>query len=62
MTMVKTKQNEGDNGNVWTMLELNDATDKALSNNPYQTTHDHHVVELLKELVRIGLVETIEAL
>jgi hypothetical protein len=44
MMMAKmTKQNEGDNGNVLTTLELNDVVDKALSNNPYQATHDRHV-------------------
>jgi hypothetical protein len=41
-----TKQNEGDNGNVLTMLELNDVVDKALFDTPYQAAHDHHVVEL----------------
>jgi hypothetical protein len=35
--MVKmTKQNEGNNGNVLTTLELNDVVDKAPSDNPYQ--------------------------
>ncbi len=57
-----TKQNEGDNGNVLTMLELNDVVDKALFDTPYQAAHDHHVVELQKELVRIGLAELVEAL
>ncbi len=61
--MVKTtKQNEGENGNVLTTLELNDVADKASSNNPYQATHNRRVVELQKELVRVGLVEAIEAL
>jgi uncharacterized MAPEG superfamily protein len=42
MMMVKmTKQNEGDNGNVLTTLELNDATDKAPSNDPYQGAHEN---------------------
>jgi hypothetical protein len=47
MMMAKmTKQNEGDNGNVLRTLELNDVVDKASSNNPYQVTRNHHVVEL----------------
>jgi len=47
MTMVKmTKQNEGDNGNVLTTLELNDAADKAPYNNPYQVAHDRHVAKM----------------
>jgi hypothetical protein len=57
-----TKQNVGDNGNVLTMLELNDATDKAPFDNPYQAACDHRIAELQKELVRIGLVEAVEAL
>ncbi len=57
-----TKQNEGDNGNVLTTLELNDAIDKAPSDNPYQATHDRCVVELPKELVRVGLAKAIEEL
>jgi len=47
MMMAKTtKQNEGDNGNVLTALELNDVVDKALSDNPYQAARDCCVVEL----------------
>jgi hypothetical protein len=47
MTMANTtKQNEGDNGNVLTMLELNDAANKALSDNPYQAACNHYVTEL----------------
>lgn len=57
-----TKQNEGDNGNVLSMLELNDDADKALSDNLYEAARDYHVVELQKELVRVGLAEVIEAL
>jgi hypothetical protein len=57
-----TNQNEDDNGNVFTTLELNDVANKAPSNNPYQATHDHHVVELQNELARIGLAKVIEAL
>ncbi len=63
MTMAKTtKQNEGDNGNVLTTLELNDVANKALSDNPHQAAHDRCVAELQKELVRVGLAEAIEAL
>ncbi len=63
MTMGKTtKQNEGDNGNVLSMLELNDDANKAPSDNPYQATHNHCVVELQKELVKVGLAEVVEAL
>jgi hypothetical protein len=57
-----TKQNEGDKGNVLTTLELYDATDKAQSDNPYQATHDCRVVELQKELVKVGLAKVVEAL
>jgi hypothetical protein len=57
-----TKQNEGDNGNVLSMLELNDDVNKAPSDNPYQATHNHFVVELQKELVKVGLAEVVEAL
>jgi hypothetical protein len=57
-----TKQNEGDNGNVLTMLELNDVTNKALSDNPYQAARDRRVPELQKELVIVGLAEAVEAL
>jgi hypothetical protein len=57
-----TKQNEGDNGNVLTTLELNDVVDKAPSNNPYQIAHDCQVVELQKELLRVGLAKVIEVL
>ncbi len=57
-----TKQNEGDNGNVLSMLELNDDADKAPSNNPYEATCDYHVAELQKELVKVRLAEAIEAL
>jgi len=57
-----TKQNEGDNGNVLTTLELNDAANKVLSNNPYQVARDHRVTELQKELVRVGLAEVIKTL
>ncbi len=57
-----TKQNECNNGNVLTTLELNDATDKALSNNPYQVARDHRVVELQKELVRVRFAEVIKTL
>jgi hypothetical protein len=47
MTMAKTtKQNEGDNGNVLTTLELNDVANKALSDNPHQAAHDRCVAEL----------------
>jgi hypothetical protein len=47
MMMAKTtKQNEGDNGNVLTTLELNDAVHKALSDNPYQAARDCCVAEL----------------
>jgi len=46
MTAKMTKQDEGDNGNVLTTLELNDATNKAMANNPYQVACDHCVVEL----------------
>jgi hypothetical protein len=47
MTMAKTtKQDEGDNGNVLTMLELNDAINKALFENPYQAARDRCVAEL----------------
>jgi hypothetical protein len=56
------KQNEGDNGNVLTMLELNDVVDKAPSDNPYQAALDRRVVELKKELVRVGLAKAVEAL
>jgi hypothetical protein len=41
-----TKQNEGDNGNVLTTLELNDVANKAPPDNPYETTHNHRVAEL----------------
>ncbi len=43
-----TKQNEGDNGNVLTTLELNDAADKASFDNPYQAICNRRVVELQK--------------
>jgi hypothetical protein len=47
MTMAKTtKQNEGDNGNVLTTLELNDVADKALFDNPYQAARDRYVAEM----------------
>jgi hypothetical protein len=47
MTMAKTtKQNEGDNDNVLTMLELNDAANKTPSDNPYQVARDRCVAEL----------------
>jgi hypothetical protein len=47
MTMAKTKkQNESDNGNVLTTLELNYADDKALCDNPYQAARDRCVAEL----------------
>jgi hypothetical protein len=47
MTMAKTKkQNESDNGNVLTTLELNDVADKTLSDNPYQAACDRCVAEL----------------
>jgi len=57
-----TKQNECHNGNVLTTLELNDAANKALSNNPYQVARDHRVVELQKELVRVRFAEVIKTL
>jgi len=57
-----TKQNEGDNGNALTTLELNDAIDKAPSDNPYEGARDRRIAELQKELVRVGLVEAVEAL
>jgi hypothetical protein len=41
-----TKQNEGDNGNVLTMLELNDVIDKAPFDNPYQATCDRRIAKL----------------
>jgi hypothetical protein len=43
-------------------LDLNDVANKTPSNNPYQATHDRYVVELQKELVRVGLAKAIEAL
>jgi len=47
MMMAKmTKQNEGDNGNVLTTLELNDDVDKAPSNNPYQAARNCRFAEL----------------
>ncbi len=47
MIMVKTiKQNEGNNGNVLTTLELNDVANKAPSDNPYQAGHNCRVAEL----------------
>jgi hypothetical protein len=46
MIMVKTiKQNEGNNGNVLTTLELNDVANKAPSDNPYQAGHNCRVAE-----------------
>jgi hypothetical protein len=57
-----TKQNVGDNGNVLTTLELNDAADKASFDNPYQAAHDRRVAKLQKELVRVGLAKVVEAL
>jgi hypothetical protein len=57
-----TKQNEGDNGNVLTTLELNDAIDKVPYDNPYEATRDRRIAELQKELVKVGLVEVVEAL
>jgi hypothetical protein len=62
MVAKMTKQNEGDNGNVLTTLELNDASNKAPFDNPYQATRDRCVFELQKELVRVGLAEIVEAL
>ncbi len=63
LTMAKTtKQNEGDNGNVLTTLELNDVANKAPPDNPYETTHNHRVAELQKELVKVGLAEVVDAL
>jgi hypothetical protein len=41
-----TKQNEGDNGNVVTTLELNDAIDKAPSDNPYEAARDRRIAEV----------------
>jgi hypothetical protein len=62
MTMAKMiKQNEGNNGNVLTTLELNDVADKSPYDNPYQATHDRRVAELQKELVRVGLAKAIES-
>jgi hypothetical protein len=61
--MVKmTKQNDGDNGNNLIMLEWNDVVNKALFDNPYQATCDYRVVELHKELVRVGLAKVVETL
>jgi hypothetical protein len=63
MTMAKTtKQNEGDNGNVLSILELNDDANKVLSYNPYQAACDRRVAELQKELIRVRLAEAVEAL
>jgi hypothetical protein len=41
---------------------VNDATNKVSFDNPYQVARNRLIVELQKELVRIGFAEAIEAL